>query len=684
MRWLKRTIDRVLWKMGLIKIPSGYGGTHSALLGFSNLGSARKQCEAYQSHVYKCVTLIYRRAISVPWALNKMRGDESEEIKRHPFIDLMARPNPYFTARQMKGLTFMHLDLTGRAMWLIVRNGLGRPAEIWPLPIANFSELVFNKEKTDLTGFRFANDAGGTIVYPAEDVVYFRYPHPIYMLEGASPIQAMAYAYDTDLAVRVYQRNFFQNSARPDVVFETEQKIEPEDAQRLLLAWKQAHQGVDKSWEPAMLDQGLKINKVSLSAKDFEFAALAGWTKEDILEAYNVPPGKLGTVTDVNRANALGIDITFNSECISPRLDLFDETVSQALLPLYDTGLLIKHASCIPRDLEYDLKERDSNLKNKYTTINEERARAGMDPVAWGDAPFVAINEMQWGDDLGIVDTESRSGGKAEIKSPPAPLYERGEKGRREQAQALHERKVAARSRAMRAWLRKFFGRQKAGVLERLEMMWPRIEGATAGMSRKKVEDWIKENKGLVEDVNINLAEANRELADGAGPYMEGAVLAGGEDALGTLADDIVFDLRNPRVIGFMEDKNLQILDINRTTQEQIKKQLTEAIEQGEPVKKAADRVRKVFRHADDVRSLRIAQTEVNSAANFGTLEGYRQSGAVTGKEWLAGPDARPTHQEAARSYSGDGAIPLDQDFVVGSGSGPAPGSIGIPEEDIN
>ena len=46
--------------------------------------------------------------------------------------------------------------------------------------------------------------------------------------------------------------------------------------------------------------------------------------------------------------------------------------------------------------------------------------------------------------------------------------------------------------------------------------------------------------------------------------------------------------------------------------------------------------------------------------------------------------DARETHQIAEARYTGEGAIPLHQDFEVGAGYGPAPGNIGRPEEDIN
>lgn len=690
---LRKWAERFLLKFGFIKVPSGLGGISGGggLLGFSSLGSVRKQCEAFQGHVYKCVSLIYRRAISVSMHLYKERGDEEEEIKRHPFLDLMRRPNPYMTGRDLKAITFMHRDLTGKAFWLLVSNSLGRPVEIWPLPVANFSRFVFNKAQTELLAYEFNTDAGQPVQYVPEEVVYFRYSHPIYMFDGASPIQAMAYAYDTDMALRVYQRNFFQNSVRPDVVFETDSEIQAEDARRLLLAWKQAHQGVDRAWEPAILDKGLKVNTLSVTAKDFEFAALAGWTKEDILEAYNVPPGKLGTVKDVNKANALGIDITFNSECIAPRLDSYEDQVNLSVLSRYDTGLFVQHDNCIPRDKEHDLKERETNLKTQYSTVNEERAREGREPVPWGDAPFVPINLIQYGEEAGIVresekESDERRVTSDERRDQNSLLVTRNLslKDRAEHIRLGHERRVAARSRIYRSFLRKFFKGLLKEVLDNLERVFPRIDGVISGMSIAKAKTWLDEHKDLADQCSFNMTGANKNLIDGSWPYIEGTLLMGGEEALSALEIDVTFDIFSPQAVEFMKTKTIILKDVNRVTHDAILKTLREGFETGDSMRDMAARVRKVFDSADKARSLRIAQTEINSAANFGTLEGYRQSGAVEGKEWIAGPGARETHIMAAAEYSGDGAIPLHQDFHVGDGYGPAPGSIGLPEEDIN
>jgi HK97 family phage portal protein len=389
-RKIRAALMRYAAGPGAGKMPGDLGAlTCARNLAFSSLGSTRKQCEAYRGHVYKCVTIIYRRALSVPLKLYIQRGERKEEIRVHPFLDLIKKPNRLMSGSFLKAMTLMHLDLTGKAFWLKTFNSLGRPVELWPLPVANFSGFLTNEAGTELLGFEFYADKGEPLRYGAEEVAYFRYPHPVNYLDGASPIQAMAHSYDLDLATRVYQRNFFQKSARPDVMLQTDQDIQPEDAYRVLSNWKRNHQGVDKAWEPAILDKGLKVKTLQASNEDIQFMGLAGWAKEDILEAYNVPEGKLGGTKNVKEGGDLAIDITFNSECILPRLRLFDEEINTSIIPHFDERLFVRHANCVPRDKEYYLEQRETNLRNGVTIINEEREKEGLKPVPWGYAPWM-------------------------------------------------------------------------------------------------------------------------------------------------------------------------------------------------------------------------------------------------------------------------------------------------------
>ena len=385
--WLSRIARPLLRRrLDLPPVPAG----PPPFLGGSGLTGRARQLRAYQGWVFAAVNVIAHRVAGMPLRLYaRAPQGPGPELTRHPLLDLLARPNPILTGRQFRFTLTTHLELTGMAFVLVADNALGRPAELWPLSPADLIEIVAGPDtRQPIAGFRFQGPDGAAVTYAPREILYFRHPSPWSLLYGASPLEAMAHAFDIDLAVRVYQRNFFRNAARPEVVLMTDQRLTEDEARRLLTRWNQKHQGLAHVFEPTLLDAGLKVQPLAYSARDFEFASLAGWTQDNILAAYGVPAGKLGLVKDVNRANAQGIDVTFNAECVRPRLELIEDVLGAFLLPRYGRDLLLRHDNPVPADRAQNHREAMDLLDRGALTINEHRAGLGRPPVAWGDSPW--------------------------------------------------------------------------------------------------------------------------------------------------------------------------------------------------------------------------------------------------------------------------------------------------------
>jgi len=143
-----------------------------------------------------------------------------------------------------------------------------------------------------------------------------------------------------------------------------------------------------------------------------------------------------------------------------------------------------------------------------------------------------------------------------------------------------------------------------------------------------------------------------------------------------------VWDLSDPGVIEWIKTQGLtKATIVLETTRDALRQTVAQGLEAGEGIRELAKRIRAVFDVASTSRAQAIARTEVNTAANYGRVQGYRQTGVVEGKEWITARDerVRVTHKAADKQTVG-----LHEDFQVGAGSGPAPGQIGLAEEDIN
>ncbi len=123
----------------------------------------------------------------------------------------------------------------------------------------------------------------------------------------------------------------------------------------------------------------------------------------EIATIFGVPMTKM-TTEHVNRANMETGEVMYQTDTISPRLRLQEQKITEKVLPIYDSSLFTVFEENIPLDREFRVTERDSNLKNGYSSINEERKIDGREPVDWGDQPILPLNlvpfEMAGGEDL--------------------------------------------------------------------------------------------------------------------------------------------------------------------------------------------------------------------------------------------------------------------------------------------
>ena len=124
-------------------------------------------------------------------------------------------------------------------------------------------------------------------------------------------------------------------------------------------------------WKLAILERGLKYQQVGSGLKDMNFQDLGRSVRDEILAIFGVPASKLGLVEDVNRANADTNDYTYQKETILPKLRLIEEKLNEKLMPLYDTGLVVKFDNPVPEDKDFRLREISEHIRTGYSSIDE-------------------------------------------------------------------------------------------------------------------------------------------------------------------------------------------------------------------------------------------------------------------------------------------------------------------------
>lgn len=155
----------------------------------------------------------------------------------------------------------------------------------------------------------------------------------------------------------------------------------------------------------------------------------------------------------------------------------------------------------------------------------------------------------------------------------------------------------------------------------------------------------VNSKKDIYSGWMFDLSEWNERLANETIEFIKILVAEQGSQVLRKLrlivpGLEVSFDVENPYVQEWIKNHIFEFANqVNETTQEALRTQISEGLAAGEGTGDIARRIESVYEEASGYRADRISRTEVMSASNQGAIEGYRQSEVVSKKEWLTAPD---------------------------------------------
>lgn len=319
-----------------------------------------------------------------------IKSEDIEAVTDHRYIDLMARPNPFLSESDLKYLTSIFMDLSGAAYWYIgVRDSLGIPAQIWVMPSQYVTPIPGKSLKEFIAGYRYERGRVKQDL-PVGDVIEFKVPSPLNEYTGMSCLQGVADAVYVNAKMSEYVESMFENKARVGGIFMPDVTLSQPQIERAREELREKYTGARKAGMSMMLPAGIKFERDSVTPDDMAYIEGGRVTAEQICIGFGVPKA----LFDPNaiRANVEGAQYTHAKYGIEPWLIRYDDTLNGDLIPIYDdTGtLFVSSDSPIPEDKQYLLQKRTADMAAGITTINEERAEDGKEPIDGGDEPLVS------------------------------------------------------------------------------------------------------------------------------------------------------------------------------------------------------------------------------------------------------------------------------------------------------
>jgi len=341
--------------------------------------------------VYTGVSYLVSACVTVPFEIKKRRANEIIKPEECWLGRLLTRPNPFETQQEFFEKIFLFLELTGNVFIEKAFSTVGGykiPRELYVINPSKV-KIIPDTEKY-VKGYMVQtseSEFGQSIFFEPDELIHVKYPNPSNEYWGLSPLMAVLNKLEIDFNVTEYISSFFQNDAVPGGIFSTDRILSDAVRKRLTRDLKKKHQGKKKAFNFALLEGGLKYEKIGSNFSEVQYQDLGNSLRDHVLSAMGIPPSLVGVNT--NYATARVQQSLFYDSVIYPRL----KRVAAAI----DSQVFYKYApefkftfdiSTTPINV-IKLSASSRVISRLYTlgilNQNEARALVGLPPVEGGD-----------------------------------------------------------------------------------------------------------------------------------------------------------------------------------------------------------------------------------------------------------------------------------------------------------
>lgn len=224
------------------------------------------------------------------------KGD-LEDVQANPMLALIQQPNPFYGDIALWMATLVSFLISGNAYWIIVRNGAGRPAELWYVPHW-MMEPRWSQQGDDFISYYRYSPGGGMEAMKIEpaDVVHFRHgidPRNIRM--GLSPMDGVIREIFIDLESSNFVASLLRNMGVPGVVISPKGGAmpAPEDVEATKAWFKQAFGG-DNRGGPLVMGAPTDVQAYGFNPQQLNMSEGRDVAEERVCACLGVPAAVVG------------------------------------------------------------------------------------------------------------------------------------------------------------------------------------------------------------------------------------------------------------------------------------------------------------------------------------------------------------------------------------------------------
>lgn len=345
--------------------------------------------------VYACVTLIASDISKMRLRLVEQDGRGIwNEVDVPAFSPVLRKPNRYqnrikfieqwLISKLTNGNTYVLKERDERGV--VVAQYILDPNRTCPL-VTPDGAVYYRLNKDNLAGIE-----DNSIVVPASEIIHDTMTPLFHPLCGVSPLMSCGLAAMQGLSIQRNATNFFENGAMPSGVLTAPGTIEDETANRLKRDWIEKFSG-NNVGRVAILGDGLKYEKMSMSASESQMIEQLKWTAETVCSCFHTPAYMVGLGPYPSNDNVDASNQRYYSQCLQKHIEeielSMDEGLELAKVRGHKYGTEFDLDDLLRMDTASQYKTIGDGIGSALLTPNEGRKKIGQQPLEGGDTAYM-------------------------------------------------------------------------------------------------------------------------------------------------------------------------------------------------------------------------------------------------------------------------------------------------------
>ena len=375
------------------------------------------------STAWSCITLIANDIAKAGVGL--VQEDESgicNPATNPAYTPVLTRPNHYQNRIQFIKSWMISKLLRGNAYILKERDQRGVVVALYPLDptrvqvlVAPDGEVFYQLQCDALSGITQVG-----VAVPAIEIIHDIYFAPFHPLVGVSPIYACGMAVMQGLRIIDNTSKLMENGSQPGGVLTAPQSISDVVAKRIQEHWDNNFSGSSNVGKVAVLGDGLKFERMAMSAVDAQVIEQLKWGDEKICSAYHVPPYMVGVGTAPKYDNIEALNQQYYSQCLQILIEELELCLEEGLKITAPLGVEFNLDALLRMDSATKMKTATEGVGGGIFTPNDGRRMFNKKPLKGGDTVYLQQQDYSI-EALAARDSANPAPSTNDRRSPAAP-----------------------------------------------------------------------------------------------------------------------------------------------------------------------------------------------------------------------------------------------------------------------